>query len=141
MVGRRSYGGVILCGEHNKRVLPFSRILYIGTKIYKVYSFAPTLRRRCDLSMCPPTKDASLLFDYRLTTGTMSVRARLWERVNWDVGTWEVPPNAPQTQFLSVFCSVSGAHPQDIFSVYTGILFSKNCFKVKKFDKIYFFVL
>ena len=26
-------------------------------------------------------------------------------------------------------------------SVYTGILFSKNCFKVTKFDKIYFFVL
>ena len=28
-----------------------------------------------------------------------------------------------------------------IYSVYTGILFSKNCFKVTKFDKIYFFVL
>ena len=28
-----------------------------------------------------------------------------------------------------------------ICSVYTGILFSKNCFKVTKFDKIYFFVL
>ena len=41
---------------------------------------------------------------------------------------------------VSVWHSSSGLHPL-YCSVYTGVLFFKNCFKATKFGKIYFFVL
>ena len=54
------------------------------------YGFAPTLRRRCDLTMCPPTKRAPLIFNYRQTTARpyqRLQRARAYRHLRESFGT------------------------------------------------------